>query len=961
MKSSEARRYNPTAMPALPEVPETIEFGRFKVVRHRRELLVDGRPVELGGRAFDTLVALIDARGTVLTKDELMSRVWPDRVVEENNLPAQIFTLRKILGPDRDLIRTVAGRGYQFTGEVRTTAAAVAGPAPSRMTNLPEALSELIGREAELGQITALAAEHRLVSLIGAGGIGKTRLSLEVARHLLPRFPDGVFVAELGPVSSSELVAATVASALGLTHNAGAVSPEGIAGAVGTRKLLLVIDNCEHLIEAAAGMAEALLRASPGAVLLATSREPLQVSGEYVYRVPPLEVPTEDNQDMEDIFRHAAVRLFVARAQAVEPRYLAEGRVAAATAAICRHLDGMPLAIELAATRIVAFGVDGVAMRLDDRFRLLTGGSRTLPRHQTMRATLDWSYELLSGPEQMVLRRLGVFAGVFTLDAATAVAAGVDIPGADVVDSVASLVGKSLLSTDVSGAMVRYRLLETTRAYAREKLVESAEFLDVARCHAEYHRDVFQRAEADAETRPSAEWLAAYRPHLNDVRWALDWAFSPNGDPGIAVVLTAAAIPLLWTEVSLATEIRARAEQAIASLGRHVPSDPRRDMQLYLNLGYAYLYTRGGGQEMNAAFTKALELAEIINDTRCRLDAIRGLHVYHLATGNHRDALTVGEQFRTVAVETGNRSDMATSGRLIGLALHILGDQPGARRHLEPFVGLHFPTARTSHINLSQLHQRIGIECAYARVLWAQGFLDQAVRLTESLVEYARSNDYEISFLYALIFAACPIVLSVGDLTTADRHVRLAIDLAARHALEVYKAWARCYEAILLIKRGDHHAGSELLQSAIGRLPGPIFDHLTSQFLAELALGLGGSGLIAEGLVVVDRALAGAEQTEARWYLAELLRTKGELLLLGRGPTAVEAAAACFQQALDVARRQGALAWELRAAASLARLWRDQQRASQARELLTPVYCRFTEGFDTADLVAAKALLASLR
>src|SRR5215475_161673 len=503
MKTFEARRYNPTAMPGLPEVPVTIEFGRFKVVRHRREVLVDGRPVELGGRAFDTMMALIDARGTVLTKDELLSRVWPDRVVEENNLPAQIFMLRKVFGPDRDLIRTVAGRGYQFTGEVRTIVAPVTAPPPSRMTNLPEPVSELIGREDELGQVTAMATANRLVSLVGAGGIGKTRLGLEVARHLLPRFPDGVFVAELGPLSNPALVPVTVASALGLTHVAGVVSPDGVAGAVGARKLLLLIDNSEHLIEAAAGMAEALLRASPGASLLATSREPLRVSGEYIYRVPPLEMPPEDNQDMEDIFRHAAVRLFVARAQAAEPRYIAEGRVAAATAAICRHLDGMPLAIELAATRIVAFGVDGVATRLDDRFRLLTGGNRTLPRHQTMRATLDWSYELLSESERVILRRLAVFVGAFTLDAAIAVAASIDIPAADVEDAVANLVGKSLLSTDVGGAIVSYRMLETTRAYAREKLVESAEFDHLTRRHAEYYRDLFQRAGVEFETRPT--------------------------------------------------------------------------------------------------------------------------------------------------------------------------------------------------------------------------------------------------------------------------------------------------------------------------------------------------------------------------------------------------------------------------------------------------------------------------
>src|SRR4030095_11123952 len=411
----------------LREDPDIIEFGRFKVVRHRRELLAGGRPVELGGRAFDTLLALIDARGSGLGKDELMSSVWPDRVVEENNLPAQISVLRKAFGTDRDLIRTVAGRGYQFTGEIRATAATGAGPPPPRTTNLPEAVSELIGREAELAEVTALVTDHRLVSLVGAGGIGKTRLGLEVARNLLLRFPDGVFVAELGPVSSPELVPATVASALGLTHIAGTALREGVAGALGTKKLLLLIDNCEHVIEAATGMAEVLLRATRGVALLATSREPLRVSGEYVYRVPPLDVPAEDNRDVQDVFRHGAVRLFVSRAHAAEPRYVAEGRVAAATAGICRRLDGIPLAIELAANRVVAFGVDGVAARLDDRLRLLTGGSRTLARQQTMRATLDWSYELLCESERVVFRRLGIFVGPFKLDAASAVAESVAI------------------------------------------------------------------------------------------------------------------------------------------------------------------------------------------------------------------------------------------------------------------------------------------------------------------------------------------------------------------------------------------------------------------------------------------------------------------------------------------------------------------------------------------------------
>jgi len=299
--------------------------------------------------------------------------------------------------------------------------------------------------------------------------------------------------------------------------------------------------------------------------------------------------------------------------------------------------------------------------------------------------------------------------------------------------------------------------------------------------------------------------------------------------------------------------------------------------------------------------------------------------------------------------------------RLIGLALHILGDQPGARRHLEPLVRSRVATAQSSHIIFYQYDQRVLLDCYYARVLWLQGCGDQAKRLTESLVEYARTKDHALSLLYALLIAACPIALYVGDLTTADHHVRLAFDLAARHALEVRKVWAQCFEGVLLIKRGDNSAGSQLLQSALERLPEPALHHHLSLLLGELAAGLGGAGQIAEGLAVVDKALPRAEQTEAGWYLAELLRTKGELLLLERVPSVVATAEACFQQALDVARRQGALFWELRAAMSLARLWRGQQRVSHARKLLAPVYRRFTEGFETPDLIAAKALLDSVR
>ena len=292
---------------------------------------------------------------------------------------------------------------------------------------------------------------HRLITLVGAGGVGKTRLSFEVARQLRPQFADGVWVAELAPLSDPELVPVTVATALGVTLVSGAPSPERVASALGAKRILLVLDNCEHVIEAAARMAEALLRADPLACVLASSREPLRLPGEFVYRVPSLEVPAEGTQDEEDLLRAGAVRLFVARARAAEPHFSAERRLAT-MAAICRQLDGIPLAIELAAARTAALGVEGLAARLDDRFRLLTGGHRTaLPRHQTLQATLDWSYELLPESERVVLRRLAIFAGAFSLEAATAVAAEAAISASDVVDCITNLVAKSLLTATVGG------------------------------------------------------------------------------------------------------------------------------------------------------------------------------------------------------------------------------------------------------------------------------------------------------------------------------------------------------------------------------------------------------------------------------------------------------------------------------------------------------------------------------
>jgi DNA-binding winged helix-turn-helix (wHTH) protein len=414
-------------MVRLSDPPAIIEFGHFSILPHRRQLLAEGRPVRLGGRAFDLLLALIEAPGAVVGKDELLSRIWPGRIVEENRLQNEIWALRKAFGADRELIQTVSGQGYQFTGEIREVGVGVGArqvpaplpvPAPPRrpMTNLSESISELIGREAALSEVTDLVTTHRLVTLTGEGGIGKTRLGLQVARQLLPEFADGVWVTELAPLADPALVPVAVAIALGLELTGGAISPERVANMLGAKRLLLVLDNCEHVVAAATEIAETLLRCNSTMRVLATSREPLRAEGECLYRVPPLAVPAQGMEDVEEVLRHSSVRLFVARACVTDPHFRADGPSAAAAAVICRRLDGIPLAIELAAARGAALGIAEIAARLDDRFHLLTSGHRrALPRHQTLRATLDWSYELLPESERFALRRLAIFAGGFTL------------------------------------------------------------------------------------------------------------------------------------------------------------------------------------------------------------------------------------------------------------------------------------------------------------------------------------------------------------------------------------------------------------------------------------------------------------------------------------------------------------------------------------------------------------------
>ncbi|MCW5635405.1 MAG: tetratricopeptide repeat protein [Rubrivivax sp.] len=373
--------------------------------------------------------------------------------------------------------------------------------------NLAQQLNSFVGREHELAEVRALLARTRLLTLLGMGGIGKSRLSVQLGAELLDEYPDGVWLVELAPLADPLLVPQALASVLGVKEERGASALEAVLAFVRDKALLVILDNCEHVVRACADLAKRLLQAAPGVRVLATSRDVLEVAGETIYQVPTLGVPAAGDDGMAGTLpRHAAVRLFVDRASAVQPRWRLDPANGPAVAAICRQLDGIPLALELAAARTRALSVQAIAERLSDRFRLLVSGDHTvLPRQRTLRALIDWSFELLSEPERALFRRLAVFAGGWTLEAAEAVCADGMLPAADVLDLLAQLVQKSLVVMEPGGA--RYRMLETVRAYAAEKLAEAGEEPATRRGHVAHYVGFADRARAQLAGPQQARWL----------------------------------------------------------------------------------------------------------------------------------------------------------------------------------------------------------------------------------------------------------------------------------------------------------------------------------------------------------------------------------------------------------------------------------------------------------------------
>jgi predicted ATPase/DNA-binding winged helix-turn-helix (wHTH) protein len=647
-------------------------IGDLQVDFNKREIRNRNKLLHVGSRAFHILELLANANGALVSKDEIMRAVWPSTVVEENNLQVHVSALRKAFGAESELIKTDTGRGYRLVqtqgpNNVRNAGNALHEVEPGgqlvstssmRVPMQPSVdrnIAELVGRDQPLKELQSALRRSPTVTLTGTGGIGKTRLAFEAARHASTDFPDGVAIVSLASVTDEHFALEAVAAALGAKVTGCQLTMDMIIKTVHGKRLLIVLDNCEHIVDAAAHIALELSSASQ--VVLAPSRELLRIPEEIVYLVPSLDVP-EDNARGEEVGMASAVRLFLARVRAAEPAFHADENRMVLIGALCRSLDGIPLAIELAAARAATLGVETLNYHLGDSLRILSGGYRTaMPRHQTMRATLDWSYRLLTTSERALFRRLSSFVGGFTLDAVRFLAEKEGWCDADSCEAFSGLISKSMISADSHGSKRRYRFLETTRSYAMQRLDDEGERISAATAHAGYLLALLNDAQTHRTERTDESSMAVFSSELDNVRAALEWSLSPSGDASIGVSLASVAVPFFF-ELSLVRECGSRAQQALDVFEKSAICNVSSDALLRLEsaMAAALVLTSGPVDEARKSWSKVYSDAVLAGNLEHEARALWGLWNAHQHGGEPLDALTMAQRFRGLAGRTRNNT-----------------------------------------------------------------------------------------------------------------------------------------------------------------------------------------------------------------------------------------------------------------------------------------------------------------
>jgi predicted ATPase/DNA-binding winged helix-turn-helix (wHTH) protein len=925
---------------------EVAAFGPFRLSPALRRLERDGKPVEIGSRALDVLMELVKQAGRVVSKAELLAAIWPDTTVVEGVLRTHIYGLRKALGDGAAgtrYVTSVAGRGYCFVAPVVRRAAApttAANPNAWKFPHgLPPCLARMAGRDEAVRTLTAQLLERRFVTVLGPGGIGKTTVAVAAGHALLDPFEGAVRFVELGSLTDPAWVAPTVASMLGVPIQS-EDALEHLQAFLQDKRVLLVLDNCEHVVDAASRLAERLFLHAPLVHVLTTSREALRVEGEHVHRLGPLETPIEaSGMDAETVQSFPAVQVFLERAAASGWSGDLIDEDVPIVVETCRRLDGVALAIELAASFVGQWGLQGMAAVLDDRLRLLLQrGRRTAPpRQQTLHALMTWSYDRLSEHERVVLRRLSVFVGTFSLEAAKVITLERGDSEESLLDVLNEVAAKSLLSTTVDDGAIVYRLLETTRVYALERLAESGELDATSSRHAQLFVERVLRA-AD----------------LGNVRAALKWSFSSPAGSAVGVRLAATAARM-FLELGLMSECQSSCRRALDVID--AANSGTLEVSLLEAFAVSAMFSKGNGDDVRGALIRGVELSRASGAEDHEVWLLGHLNSFLVRRGDFTEALEVAERSE-VPARLATSAGQIRSKWMLAFSHHLCGNQTTAEEHAEGARRLETAPgeAQSALIGRSRGFFNHSHVATLARTQWLRGKADRALAAARSIVRGVPALRHPFEKSSALLMCE-GIFVWCGELAEAERVIDTLSELVERYSLGSQRGAAMALRGELLVRTDRPQEGCELLRTAAAMQKVERNASFVSVYAGALAEGLAATGAPLEALRTIERAIGEAERRGAAFNLPELQRVRA-VLMVSQVPVDEPAVDDAFSAAIELARHQGALAWELRATTSFAR--ERLRRGGRARDILrdvAAVYARFNEGLETPDLRLARDLL----
>lgn len=944
----------------IQDIEDLVFFGPFRLSAAGRLLERNGKSVAIGARALDILIVLVEQAGQTVSQQDLLASVWPNLNVAESALRVHINKLRQVLGEadsSARYVQNVPGRGYRFVEPVSRLPTAKSWTISEirwvPQQRLPPAPIRMVGRDAIAEEIATRVRAHRFITIVGPGGVGKTTLCVAVCYSLVEDFDGKVIFVDLGAISDPQIVLAKIRSALQISTGIEAL-PLLVAVLRGHR-LLLVLDCCEHVADEVALIAERIFQDAEGCHLLLTSREPMHCDGEQVFSVPPLPVPVSTEAlTAREALAYPAVKLFVDSVSARDQGFQLQNAEAPIAASICQRVDGIALALELAAGRVSAFGLAEVHRQLDGRMKLLWQGRRTAPpRQQTLSATLDWSFKLLSPAEQLLLCRLSIFVGTFTLEDARAVAADAQLSELEISQHLGSLVDRCLIAVDLTRPPAQYRLLDMTREFARDKIATVDEVFALARRHAEYFLQVLTDVAGTGAGQMPMRRNVPPATRLGNVHAALEWCLSPDGarDRSLGLRLVAASGNFLLSQ-GLTMDCRTRANAALARLGAE---ERGTRLELDLLIVLASTHTLADYPIRAPVIDRAIALARALGERRLSRTLLYDRLYDQAFWGQPEIALQAAFAARAELAETDDPIELAIAEATIACISHTYGADDQAYRH--------FITA-FSHVERAgeKAHEEID-EQAFRRMratrtnnLYTCGFFDQAARLGEAFIdEFETSKDYpacaeimpRISFIFEWM-QEWHMVARIYNL-----FVKIQMDQPSdRLNYVVSVIWCR-----LLMVRGEFKESVARLEQHLAEVP-PLSP---GRFLlyAPMCDGLTRLGRFDEALAIIDEALDYESTFAGTGFRSEYLLQKARILMAMRGADPVEIEN-LLRLSLAAAVRQTSLSRELDAALALAQLLHGQHRPAEARAVLQPVYDRFTEGFATKVMVEARELLDKL-